>query len=79
MMLNGRESKEKKSLQSNPNYYRLFIMKAEREELTEWERRVFTETIQRVEDKKASLDFGRDRPDQRGCFSRIVGCRAWIC
>ena len=30
-------------------------MKAEREELTEWERRVFTETIQRVEDKNPPL------------------------
>ena len=30
-------------------------MKAEREELTQWERRVFTETIQRVEDKKPPL------------------------
>lgn len=30
-------------------------MKTQREELTEWERRVFTETIQRVEDKKPPL------------------------
>jgi hypothetical protein len=42
-------------LQFNPNYYKLYIMKAEREELTEWERQVFTETIQRVEDKKPPL------------------------
>jgi hypothetical protein len=30
-------------------------METQREELTEWERRVFTETIQRVEDKKPPL------------------------
>ena len=30
-------------------------MTTQREELTQWERRVFTETIQRVEDKKPPL------------------------
>ena len=30
-------------------------METQREELTEWERRVFTETIQRVEDSKPPL------------------------
>ena len=30
-------------------------MTIEKEQLTEWERRVFTETIQRVEDKKPPL------------------------